>query len=438
MAEPPTTPSGPSGGEGGSAQSTVALAAGTDLPAGVRPAIGDLFFGRRGGREPSVRSILRVVVTVVASALALYVVYRLRTPIFYLLLATFLATILSAPVAFLSAHMPKGLAITIVYLGLILIPIGIGAVLIPPLVRAAADLVQHFPSYVSDLKGTINHSQTLQNLNDNFDLTTKLDEFATNAASKFTDVAGVLADIGTGLISSVFAVVTILIMSLFMVSRGGRWIDRALQLRPPHEAAVIKRALDNMAVAVGAYVGGALLQAVIAGFFTFIVLTILGVPSPLALAVVIATLDLIPLVGATLGAVLVGIVTLFVDFPTVTIIWAIWAILYQQVENYVIQPRIQGRAVSLDPFIIVIAALFGGTLLGIVGALVAIPLAAAAQIGAREFVAYRRAALLEDEESGEGGGPGGGDGGLRGPAPEAGEGQGEAPPEGAGPEPASA
>ena len=127
-------------------------------------------------------------------------------------------------------------------------------------------------------------------------------------------------------------------MSLFMVSRGGRWIDRALELRPPREAAVIKRALDNMAVAVGAYVGAALLQATIAGFFTFIVLTILGVPSPLALAVVIATLDLIPLVGATLGAILVGIVTLFTDFPSVTIIWAVFAILYQQFENYVIQP----------------------------------------------------------------------------------------------------
>ena len=170
-----------------------------------------------------------------------------------------------------------------------------------------------------------------------------------------------------------------------------------------------------MAVAVGAYFGAALLQATIAGIFTFIVLSILGVPSPLALAVVIATLDLIPLVGATLGAILVGIVTLFNDFPTVTIIWAIWAIVYQQVENYVIQPRIQGRAVQLDPFIIVIAALFGGTLLGIIGALVAIPLAAAGQIGVREFLVFRRAGLMGDttaawmKGTADGGGEGGGE-----------------------------
>ena len=94
-----------------------------------------------------------------------------------------------------------------------------------------------------------------------------------------------------------------------------------LGTRPPREAEAIKRALDNMSVAVGAYVGGAILQSLIAGVVTFIVLSILGVPAPLALAVMVAVLDLIPLVGATLGAFLVAIVTLFVDFPTVTIIW---------------------------------------------------------------------------------------------------------------------
>lgn len=375
-----------------------------DAPADEEPryAVGELLFGRGRPREPSVRSILRIIVTVVLSALAIYVVYRLRTPISYLLMAIFLAVVVSGPVAFLTRRMPKGLAITLVYLGLVLVPIAIGTILIPPLVRAAADLVSDFPSYVQDLKTTINENETLQNLNENFDLTTKLEDAAGDLASRLDDVAGVLADIGTGLIGSLFALVTILIMSLFMVSRGGAWIDKALRLRPAREAAVIKRALDNMAVAVGAYVGGAVLQATIAGIFTFIVLTILGVPSPLALAVVVATLDLIPLVGATLGAILVGIVTLFVDFPTTTIIWAVWAIAYQQVENYVIQPRIQGRAVSLDPFIIVIAALFGGTLLGIVGALVAIPLAAAAQIGVREFISFRAAALEAQSQSAEG------------------------------------
>ncbi len=175
-----------------------------------------------------------------------------------------------------------------------------------------------------------------------------------------------------------------------MVSRGRKWTDSLLATRPPEEAAALRRALDRMAVAVSSYVGGALLQATIAGITSFIVLSILGIPAPLALAVIIAVLDLIPLIGATLGAFLVALVTLFTDFPTATIIWVIFSIAYQQFENYVIQPRIQSRAVQLDPFIIVVAAIFGGTLLGIIGALLAIPVAAAIQIGVREFLLYRR------------------------------------------------
>jgi predicted PurR-regulated permease PerM len=182
---------------------------------------------------------------------------------------------------------------------------------------------------------------------------------------------------------------------MFLVARGGRWVEAFLRTRPPKEADVLRRALYAMADAVANYVAGALLQAFIAGTAAFIVLSILGVPSPLACAVVVAVLDLIPLVGATLGAILVGVVTLFQDFPTVTIIWAIFAIVYQQFENYVVQPRIQSRAVDLDPFVVVIAALFGGTLFGIMGALVAIPIAAAMQIGIREFIRYRREAQEE-------------------------------------------
>ncbi|MEO7197455.1 MAG: AI-2E family transporter [Solirubrobacterales bacterium] len=341
-------------------------------------------------REPTTRSILRVVITVVASAFALYLIYRLRTPISWLLFATFAAVTVSAPVNRLSKRMPRGAAIAIVYSLLILIPIVIGAILVPPAVQATSDLVSDFPSYVDDISKTVNDSNTLSNLNENFDLVDKLQDFANNAAGSVGDVATTLASLGAGLLGSLFALFTILVMSMFMVARGRSWTDAALRMRPPEEAAAIRRALDRMAVAVSAYVGGALAQATIAGTAAFIVLKLLGVPAPLALAVVIAVLDLIPLIGATIGAFLVAVVTLFTDFPTTTIIWVIFAIVYQQFENYVVQPRIQGRAVELDPFVIVVAAIFGGTLLGVVGALLAIPSAAALQIAVREYFAFRR------------------------------------------------
>jgi predicted PurR-regulated permease PerM len=101
-------------------------------------------------------------------------------------------------------------------------------------------------------------------------------------------------------------------------------------------------------------------------------------------------------VGATIGAVVVGIVTVFVAFPTGTIVWAVWSIVYQQVENSVIQPRIQQRAVDVHPFVVLVAVLFGSTLLGVLGALVAVPAAASLQIVLREWLRYREEARILD------------------------------------------
>ena len=106
--------------------------------------------------------------------------------------------------------------------------------------------------------------------------------------------------------------------------------------------------------------------------------------------------DLVPLVGATIGAVLVGVVTVFGDFPTATIVWVIYSIAYQQIENTLIQPQIQKRAVNVHPFIVLVAVLFGSTLLGVIGALVAIPIAASVQIAIREWWDYRHDQTVND------------------------------------------
>jgi predicted PurR-regulated permease PerM len=340
--------------------------------------------------QPSIRAILRVVVTVALSVVVLYVMYLVREPIGYILLGAFVAIAASGPVNLLSRKLPRGLAIALVYLAIVLVPIVIGLILIPPLVEQAVRLANNLPEYVQDLNEAFEENPQLREANEKYDITTKLDDVANDLVSRLGDAAGALVDIGAGLVSSIFALVTILVISMFMIGRGKAWRDALLRYRPPEQAERLRRATDAIADAVGSYIGGALAQAMIAGAAAWLMLVILGVPSPLPLALIIAILDLIPLIGATLGAVVVGVVTLFVDFPTVTIIWTIFAIAYQQFENYVVQPRIQSRAVELDPFLIVVAALFGGALLGVIGALLAIPTAAAIQIAVREWLAYRR------------------------------------------------
>jgi predicted PurR-regulated permease PerM len=336
------------------------------------------------------RTIVRTVLIVVGVLVGLYILYLLRKPLSWVFIAGFVAIALSGPVNWLSRRVPRGLAILLTYLGLILVPLLLLAVLVPPIVRGASDLADHAPQYVRDVSDFVNKNETLRKLDENYGIISTLEDEAKKLPGKIGSAASTLGDVGLGIVNSVFALVSILILSVFLDASGRRWIDKGLEMVPPDRQERLQHAVDRIGTAVGGYVAGALVQATIAGVTTFIVLTILGVPFAAPLAVATAFFDLIPLVGATIAAILVGIVTLFHDFPTATIVWVIWAIVYQQIENSVIQPQIQRRAVEVHPFVVLVSVLFGATLFGIVGALVAIPIAASIQITIREYWDYRR------------------------------------------------
>lgn len=341
------------------------------------------------------RTVVRTVVIVLIILGALYLIYRLRTPLSWIVIAGFVAVALSGPVNVMSRKMPRGLAILLAYLGLIGIPVGIAAIVIPPLVREATHLANDVPGYVGDLQRWVNNNDRLKDLDREYHIVDSLRRRAEELPSHLDDAAATLSNVGGTIVGSLFAAFNILILSIFMVASGRRWVDMGIGFFRPEHATRIQRAVDRIAIAVGNYVGGALLQATIAGVTTFLVLTILGVPFAAPLAVLTALFDLIPLVGATIGAILVGIVTAFHDFPVATIVWVVWAIGYQQVENNVIQPQIQKRAVEIHAFAVLVSVLFGATLFGIVGALLAIPVAASIQIALREWWDYRQSAAVE-------------------------------------------
>jgi predicted PurR-regulated permease PerM len=338
---------------------------------------------------PSPRQIVRIVLTVVCVAIALYVLYLLRKPISWLLIAGFLAVALSSPVNVLARRMRRGFAITIVYLGLLAVPILLIALIVPPLITEANSFADKVPGYARDLTEYVQENDRLREINRDYDITSKLEEEAGKLPERLGGAAGTLRDVGFGIVSSAFALITILVLTAFLLGSGRRWVDSIIDIRPPGERERLRRSLDNMARAVAGYMAGALTIALIAGVTTYIVLTILGVPFRGPLAVIAGLFSLIPLVGATIAAVLIGVVTLFEDFPTTTIIWSVWAIAYQQIENHVIQPQIQKRTVHVHPFITIVAVLFGASLLGVLGALIAIPVAASIQILMREYVDLR-------------------------------------------------
>ncbi len=346
---------------------------------------------------PAVRDIVRIVLVIVCVAIVLYLLWRLRKPISWVLISVFLAVALSPPVNYLARSMKRGLAIAIVYIGLLLVPILLIALIVPPLITEANHFAENVPQYADDVTEFVQKNKRLRELNADYDITQKLQDEAGKLPNRLGGAAGTLRDIGFGIVSSLFALLTILVMTAFLLGSGKQWSDRIIASRPPEQRQRLRRSLDHMAGAVSGYVAGALTIAVIAGTATFIVLTILGVPFAGPLAVLAGFASLIPLVGATVAAVLIGIVTLFEDFPTTTIIWTIWAIVYQQLENNLIQPQIQKRTVNVHPFITIVAVLFGGTLLGIMGAIAAIPIAASIQILVREYVDLRTISLKGPE-----------------------------------------
>ncbi|UJA20754.1 AI-2E family transporter [Thermoleophilia bacterium SCSIO 60948] len=337
-----------------------------------------------------VRGVFRSVLVVVAVAVALFVIYLLRGPLSWLLIAAFIAVAVSGPVNLLSRVMKRGLAIALAYGLLVLVPIALGAALIPSIVEQAEDFVDNLPAYVNDVSDFVDENETLASVNEDYDVTGELEDLAKELPSRIGDAAAILRDIGVGVVNSIFTAVTILILSVFMVAGGRRWVNAFLKTQPPDRSERVGRTLDHIASAVGNYCGGALFQATVAGIASYVVLSILGAPFAGALALVVAFFDLIPVVGATIAAVLIAVVMLFVDFPVGVLVWIGFAIVYQQIENYVIQPQIQKRAVAVDPFVVLVAVLFGSTLFGVLGAILAIPTAASLQIAVREWAAYRR------------------------------------------------
>lgn len=334
--------------------------------------------------------MLRIVLVIVAVAAALYLVFLLRRPLGWLVLAAFVAVALSGPVGLLARRMPRGAAITAVYAAVIAFPILISALILPSIVEKAVALAGDLPDYVSDAQDTLNRSEFFQRVDDQFDIGSRLAELADDVPHRLGDAAGLLSSVGLGVVNSLFAIVTILVLSAFMVANGPQWTRGALTLLPADHRERAERALNRITVTVAGYVRAQLTIALIAAVAGYVVMTLLGVPFREPLAVLIALGSLIPVVGSLVWGVGIGLITVVTGFPTTTILWAIWAVLYPQIENYVLQPQLQKRAVHVEPFVIIVAVLFGATLLGIIGALLAIPAAATIQIILAEWWAWRR------------------------------------------------
>jgi predicted PurR-regulated permease PerM len=312
---------------------------------------------------------------VLCVALAMYGIYAVRDLLVLVVIALFIAVSLDPAVRWLVRHrMRRSFAVAVIFVVVFGLIAAFVASIAQPMAAQASKLFSNLPGYVERLQ---QESQTYRDLTDRFHLTERISAYTASLPSQ---MAGSALNFASRFLGAVLSMLTVLVLTIYFMAdlpRLRRGLVRLFpQRRRPRVAEVVNVLVDK----VGAYMIGNLIISVIAGVSSFTCFVVLKVPYALPLALLVAITDLIPLIGATLGAVLGTLVAFFTAGLVPGIIVLIFFIVYQQVENYLIAPRIMRNTVNISSVAVLLAALLGGNVLGVVGALMAIPLAAAVKV----------------------------------------------------------
>ncbi|MEK6277058.1 MAG: AI-2E family transporter [Actinomycetota bacterium] len=333
-------------------------------------------------RSLSAGLIAKAVLVTAAVIAGLFLLYQLSQVIGLVLIAVFFALAIAPPVNWLDNRgTPRWLAIILVYLAIAGAIFGIGLLVVPPMVNGVEALSNDLPGYVDDLR----KNDTFRDYDDKYDITGKLTQQAEDLPTKLGDAAGTLRDVTVGVFSRFVQLFSILVITFFLLMDGPRILEFFYRQLPAQREARMRTVANDIGDAVSGYVFGAFVIATLSGLMTYVTLTIINVPFAVPLAVLVGFFGLIPLVGATIGGILVGIVVAFVSFPGGLIAWVIVLVVYQQIENNLFQPYIYGQTLQVHPLAVIVAVLIGASLLGILGALLAIPGAAVVQAIVRDW-----------------------------------------------------
>jgi predicted PurR-regulated permease PerM len=342
---------------------------------------------------------------VLATLAAAAAVYTARAILIRVLIALFVAISLDPAVRTLTRWgMRRGWAVLLIFV----LAMGLVAAFLLSVIPAMVDqfqaLVQDFPHYIANLQ---DRSARFRQLSDRFNLTNQIQGLLASLPGRLG--TGLLGITGR-LFGALFSTLTVLVLTIYFMADLPRLRHGMVRLFPRARQAQLGRIADVMIDKVGAYMIGNLLVSIVAGLASFVAFTALKVPFSVPLAFVVALCDLIPMIGATLGAVIGVLVALFAaDLWPTTVLVAAFFIVYQQLENYFVAPRILRSTVNLSAAAVLLAGLIGATALGLVGALMAIPVAAAMKVVLTEQLLAREQAdaLAEQSERAEAATPAG-------------------------------
>ncbi|MDQ1483980.1 MAG: hypothetical protein QOF35_2056 [Actinomycetota bacterium] len=329
-------------------------------------------------------------------ALGVFVAYglyralgQLTQVITLLVIALFLTLTLNPLVEALNKRgMRRPMSVAVVFAGLVAVFTALGFLVVPPVAQQGGLLAGNAPKYIQNLL----QNQFVQDLDSQFQVLGKLQVELTKRVSDTGFVSGVFGGVlgaGKALASGFFSFFTILVLTLYFLASLPRMKEAAYGLVPRSRRPRLMSLSEEIMRRVGSYAIGQVAVATINAICSYIMMSIVGIRYAAVLAVVVGVLGLIPMVGATLGAAVVCLVALF-DEPKKAVIALIYYVIYQQVENYVVAPRIMQRTIAVPGAVTVIAALVGATLAGVLGALLALPVAAGLLLIYEEVVVPRQ------------------------------------------------
>lgn len=311
-------------------------------------------------------------------------VVEARGVIVLIVVSLFLAIGLNPGVEWLMGRgMRRGMAIAIVFFAVIGAFVGFGFAVAPPVVEQSNEFVDALPTFLDDLR----KNSTVRQLDNDFGVIERAKEYVTSKDLGQRLFGGIVG-VGRIVLSAVFSAFTVLIMTLYFLAALPSMKRQAYRLVPATRRERVTLLTDEILSRIGGFVSGAFTVAFIAALTSYVFLRIVDVPYALVLALVVGLLDLVPLIGATIGAVVVSLIG-FTESAAVGVACVVFYVAYQQFENYVVYPRVMRRAVDVPAAVTVVAVLLGGALLGVVGALLAIPIAAAVLLVVRQVAIPR-------------------------------------------------
>lgn len=328
------------------------------------------------------RTVIRVLLLVIVSIVGLTAVQKAAPALMLLFVAFFLALALNAPVHWLAQRIPgkrKGsrtIATALSFLVIVLLFGGFVASIVPPLVKQTGNFIQAAPGLIEDVRSS---DGQLGNVIERYNLQDDIDKFSSELSSKLEGVAGTAYSTIGKISSSVFSVLTVLVLTFMMLIEGPKWLKLFERFVPEEHHPRLEKLAGDMYSVVKGYVNGQVILAATASLMLLPALIALDISYPAALVVIVFTCGLIPMVGHTIGAVIVTIVALFSSPLSAAIILAYY-FLYQQIENYLIQPRIQANSTNMSPLLVFASVVVGVSFNGLLGGLVAIPIAGCIRI----------------------------------------------------------